>query len=84
MLKKLSKLTDDELIPIGLLIRNIEKSEASHKDIIFAIEDAKMWIKTGMKPVLSLIQVQNIMEYLYSIHADIHKLIDNLLAVEII
>lgn len=83
ILKPLSKLSNAELIPIGLLIRNIEIFNATYKDKIFAIEDAKTWIvRTGMKPVLSFSQVQAIIEYLYSIHADIYGLIDVGLAQE--
>lgn len=84
MLKPLSKLSNEELIPIGLLIRDIEKHKATYKDNIFAVEDAKAWIRTGMKPVLSLLQVQVIMEHLYSVHADIFKLIDTELATELL
>jgi len=82
ILRPLSKLTNDELIPIGLIIRDIEKHKATYKDNIFAIEDAKAWIRTGMKPVLSLKQVCEVMEHLYSIHADIFGLIDAGLAIE--
>jgi hypothetical protein len=82
LLKPLSKLSNEELIPIGLLIRDIEKHKATYKDNIFAVGDAKAWIRTGMKPVLSLLQVQGIMEHLYSVHADIFKLIDAGLATE--
>ena len=82
-LKPLSKLSNEELIPIGLLIRDIEKNKATYKDNIFAVEDAKAWIRTGMKPVLSLLQVARIMEYLYSIHADIFGLLDANLAIDI-
>lgn len=84
LLKPLSKLSNEDLIPIGLLIRDIEKHKATYKDNIFAVEDAKAWIRTGMKPVLSLLQVQGIMEHLYSIHADIFKLIDAGLATELL
>lgn len=83
ILKPLSKLSNEELIPIGLFIRDIEKHKATYKDNIFAVEDAKAWIRTGMKPVLSLLQVQGIMEHLYSVHADIYKLIDAGLATEL-
>lgn len=83
LLKPLSKLSNEELIPIGLFIRDIEKHKAIYKDNIFAVEDAKAWIRTGMKPVLSLLQVQGIMEHLYSVHADIYKLIDAGLATEL-
>ncbi len=83
LFKPLSKLSNEELIPIGLLIRDIEKHKATYKDNIFAVEDAKAWIRTGMKPVLSLLQVQGIMEHLYSVHADIFKLIDAGLATEL-
>jgi len=82
MLCPLSKLPDAELINIGLLIRDIKKYKGTYKDKILAIEDAKAWIKGGMKPVLSLSQVQEITEYLYSIHADLYKLIDAGLAIE--
>ena len=81
--KKLSNLSNDELIPIGLLIRNIETQEATINDKIFAIEDSKTWIRGGMKPVLSLSQTQNIMQYLYSIHADIYGLIETNLGIEL-
>lgn len=83
ILKPLSKLSNEELIPIGLFIRDIEKHKATYKDNIFAVEDAKAWIRTGMKPVLSLLQVQGIMEHLYSVHADVYKLIDAELATEL-
>lgn len=83
ILKSLSKLTNEELIPIGLFIRDIEKNKATYKDNIFAVEDAKAWIMGGMKPVLSLNQIMCIMEHLYSIHADIFGLIDAGLAVEL-
>jgi len=82
-LKPLSKLSNEDLIPIGLLIRDIEKHKATYKDNIFAVEDAKAWIRTGMKPVLSLLQVQGIIEHLYSVHADIFNLIDAGLATEL-
>ena len=82
ILKPLLKLSTDELIPIGLYIRGVQKYKATYKDNIFAIEDAKAWIRTGMKPVLSLLQTQEIMDYLYSIHADIFNLIEHNLAIE--
>jgi hypothetical protein len=84
ILKPLSKLSNDELIPIGLYIRDIEKCKATYKDNIFAVEDAKAWIKTGMKPVLSLLQTEGIMGYLFSIHADVFNLIENNLATELL
>jgi hypothetical protein len=83
ILQPLSKLSNEDLIPIGLLIRDIEKQKATYKDNIFAVEDAKAWIRTGMKPVLSLLQAQRIMEHLYSIHADIFGLIPAGLAIDI-
>ena len=76
ILKPLSQLSNEDLIPIGLFIRDIEKHKATYRDNIFAVEDAKAWIRTGMKPVLSLEQVKGIMEHFYSIHADIFNLID--------
>ena len=82
ILRPLSKLKNDELIPIGLIIRNIDTLNATKNDKIFAIEDAKAWIRNGMKPVLSLKQVCEVMEHLYSSHADIFGLIDAGLAVE--
>lgn len=82
ILKPLSKLSTDELIPIGLYIRDTQKYKATYKDNILAIEDAKAWIRTGMKPVLSLLQTQEIMDFLYSIHADIFNLIEHNLAIE--
>lgn len=83
-LKSLSKLTDEELIPVGLIIRDVPKHKATFKDNILAIEDAKCWLtRTGMKPTLSLTQVLEINEYLFSIHADVYGLIKNDLAVEI-
>lgn len=82
ILLPLSDLTNEQLIPIRLFIRDIEKHNATYKDNIFAIEDAKAWIRGGMKPVLSLLQVKGIMEHLYSIHADIHGLIPANLAID--
>lgn len=82
MLKPLTKLTDEECWPIGLVFREIELNEARPADKIFAVEDARAWIRTGMKPVLSLQQSLEVTNYLYSIHADINFLIDAGLAVE--
>lgn len=82
LLKPLTKLSNEELIPIGLFIRDVEKHKATYKDNIFAVEDAKAWFRTGMKPVLSLAQVQGIMEHLCSVHADVFGLIDAGLATE--
>jgi len=82
LMKRTSKLSNEDLIPLGLLIRDIEKHKATYKDNIFAVEDAKAWIRTGMKPVLSLLQCQQIMEHLFSVHADVFGLIDAGLATE--
>jgi hypothetical protein len=81
MLKSLSNLSNEELINIGLLIRDIQYHNATYQDNILAIEDAKAWLQKTMKPTLKLSQVQLIMEYLFSIHADVFNLIENNLAV---
>ena len=79
----LSSLNKKKLIPIGLLIRDIEKYKATYKDNVFAIEDAKDWIRGGMKPVLSLHQCCLILDYLFSIKADVFGLIEKGLAIPV-
>jgi hypothetical protein len=82
IMKSLSKLSNEDLIPLGLIIRDIPIYKATYKDNIFAIEDAKAWIRTGMKPVLSLKQCLEVTNHLLSIHADIFGLIEAGLADE--
>jgi|ERR1035437_1132599 hypothetical protein len=82
LLISLDKLTDEQLYPIGLIFRDIFLSEATIKDKIFGSEDATAWIRGGMRPVLSLEQTKELMEYLYSIHADVNGLIKLKLAID--
>lgn len=82
ILKPLTKLSKDELALLGLILRDIEISKATHKDKIFGVEDGTAWIRGGMKPVMSLPQCQKAMEYLFSIHADVFHLVDKGIAKE--
>lgn len=83
ILSPLAALTENELIPIGLMIRDISISAATMKDKLFAVGDARMWIRGGMRPVLSLLQTRELMTYLFSIHGDVFGLIEEGLAIDI-
>ncbi len=83
LMTSLSNLSRKNLIAIGLIIREIDDKYASSNDHIFAIDDAKAWIRGGMRPVLSLQQVHQIMTLLFSMHADVFGLIKHGLAIEI-
>jgi len=69
----LSELSDQELIPLGLIIRGIEPRKANYKDNHFAIEDSKAWIRTGMRPVMSLKECIQVIRYLESLNVDLDE-----------
>jgi hypothetical protein len=83
ILRPLPDLTKEELTPIGLIFREKTLETATAHDKIFAVEDAKAWLKGGMKPVLSFVQTERILSYLFSIHADVYNLIPAGLAIDI-
>lgn len=83
ILYPLSSLTNEQIVDLGLIFREIDPHNATLKDKIFAIEDARSWLTGGMKPVMSLGQCQKAMNHLYSIKADIFNLIPKGLAVDV-
>jgi hypothetical protein len=83
ILYPLSSLTNEQIVDLGLIFREIDPHNATLKDKIFAVEDARGWLRGGMKPVMSLGQCQKAMNHLYSIKADIFNLIPKGLAVDV-
>lgn len=83
ILYPLSLLTNEQIVDLGLIFREIDPYNPAIKDKIFAVEDARAWIRGGMKPVMSLEQCQKAMNHLYLIKADIFNLIPKGLAVDV-
>ena len=78
LLHPLSDLTKDQLAELGgHLIDDFDRPAS------LRIDDAQAWLRGGMKPVMNLQQCINVTQYLYSIHADLHGLIKQKLAIDI-
>lgn len=77
ILHPLSDLTKEQLIKLGGYLTDNNQHD------ILKHEDAKAWLQGGMRPVMNLKQCIDTVQYLYSIHADIHGLIEQGLAIDI-
>jgi len=74
----LSAMTDEQMVRVGLIIRNIKPEDATYADKLFALDDAPFFaIKKGMKCTLSLAQCVELTNYFRSQYFDIDGLIES-------